>query len=182
MTYLHYRDDELCIENVRLKTVAEKFGTPSYIYSRAVLETNWQVFDQSFRNIPHRICYAVKANSNITILHLLAKLNSGFDIVSLGELERVIVAGGDPKKIIFSGVGKSQIEIEHAIERGIYCFNIESASELERINNIATQLKKIVNIALRINPNVDPRTHAYISTGLNKNKFGIEMNDVIPLC
>ncbi len=182
MTYLHYRNDELYIENVNLKSVAEEFGTPCFIYSRAVLETNWQVFDESFRNIPHRVCYAVKANSNITILHLLAKLNSGFDIVSLGELERVIAAGGDPKKIIFSGVGKTQIEIEHAIHRGIYCFNVESEAELERLHTIATRLKKTVNIALRINPNIDPRTHVYISTGLSENKFGIELNDVIPIC
>lgn len=182
MTYLHYRNDELYIENVNLKSVAEKFGTPCFIYSRAVLETNWQTFDQSFRAIPHRICYAVKANSNINILHLLTKFNSGFDIVSLGELERVIAAGGDPKKIIFSGVGKTQIEIEHAIERGIYCFNVESEAELERIHTIATRLKSTVNISLRINPNIDPRTHVYISTGLGENKFGIDMNDVIPLC
>jgi len=182
MTYLHYRNDELYIENVNLKTLAEKFGTPCYVYSRAVLETNWQVFDQSFRTIPHRICYAVKANSNITILHLLAKMNSGFDIVSFGELKRVLAAGGDPNKIIFSGVGKTQFEIEQAIENGIYCFNVESEPELERLHTIASRLKKTVNIALRINPNVDPRTHAYISTGLSENKFGIDINNVIPLC
>lgn len=182
MTYLHYRDNDLCIENIKLKSVAEEFGTPCYVYSRAVLETNWQVFEQAFRAIPHRICYAVKANSNITILHLLSKLNSGFDIVSLGELERVVAAGGDTKKIIFSGVGKSQIEIERAIERGIYCFNIESEPELERLNKIASHLKKQVNIALRINPNIDPQTHTLISTGLSENKFGIDIKDVIPLC
>lgn len=179
---LHYRNHELYIENVKLKSIAEKFGTPCYVYSRAVLETNWQTFDQSFRSVPHRICYAVKANSNITILHLLAKLKSSFDIVSLGELERVIAAGGDPKNIIFSGVGKSPLEIESAIERGIYCFNVESEAELERLNDIAARLKKVINIAFRINPDIDPRTHEFISTGLSENKFGIDMYDIIPLC
>lgn len=182
MTCLYYKNNELYIENVALKDIAEKVGTPTYIYSKAVLESNWHTFNDAFKDIPHRICYAVKANSNISILNLFAKLNSGFDIVSQGELTRVIVAGGDPKKIIFSGVGKQQIEIEQAIKSGIYCFNIESHEELERINTIAARLGTVVNIALRMNPNVNPKTHAHISTGLSENKFGIDIHDIIPLC
>ena len=181
MSCLHYYNTELCIENVKLKEVAKKFGTPCYVYSRAAVETNWRSFDQAF-NVPHRICYAVKANSNLAILHLLAQLNSGFDIVSLGELERVLAASGDPGKIVFSGVGKSEREITRAIEEKIYCFNVESEPELERLQMIATRLKTTINIALRINPNVDPNTHAYISTGLKENKFGIDIRDIVPLC
>ena len=182
MSCLHYRDHRLYIENCSIKNLAEEYGTPCYLYSRAAIENNWRLFDEAFNHIPHRICYAVKANSNIAILHLLTKLNAGFDIVSIGELERVIAAKGDPKKVIFSGVGKTQSEIEQAIAKGIYCFDIESASELERLHHIASTLKVTVNIALRINPDIDPFTHSYISTGLKENKFGIEMNAVIPLC
>ena len=182
MSCLHYRDDELYIENISVKQLAEEFGTPCYIYSRAAIETNWRRFDEAFHAIPHRICYAVKANSNIAILHLLAKLNSGFDIVSIGELERVIAAGGDPGKVIFSGVGKSQSEIEQAIAKGIYCFDVESEPELNRLQIIASKLNVTVNIALRINPNIDPYTHSYISTGLKENKFGIEISQITPLC
>jgi diaminopimelate decarboxylase len=182
MSCLHYCNTELYIENASLKNVAEEFGTPCYVYSRAAIESNWRSFDQAFKTVPHHICYAVKANSNIAILHLLAQLNSGFDIVSVGELERVLAAGGDPNKIVFSGVGKSEIEITRAIEKKIYCFDVESEPELERLQTIASSLKTTINIALRINPNVDPHTHSYISTGLKENKFGIDSNDVLPLC
>jgi len=181
MSCLHYHGTTLYVENVSLKNIAAEFGTPCYVYSRATIEQNWCAFDMALRGIPHRICYAVKANSNIAILHLLAQLNSGFDIVSLGELERVMAAGGNPQKIVFSGVGKKEIEIERAIKEKIYCFNVESEPELERIQIIASELKAIVNIALRINPNVNPHTHTYITTGLNESKFGININDVIPL-
>lgn len=182
MSCLHYQGDELYIENVPLKKVAAEYGTPCYVYSRAALEANWQRFDQAFQAIPHRICYAVKANSNIHILQLFANLHSGFDIVSLGELERVVAAGGDTQKVVFSGVGKTAFEIEKAIEKNIFCFDVESEAELLRLHKIASTLNKKVNVALRVNPNVDAQTHAHISTGLNINKFGIEINDIIPLC
>lgn len=182
MSCLHYQGHELYIEKVRLKNVAEQYGTPCYVYSRAALEANWRLFDNAFSQLPHRICYAVKANSNIHILRLFAQLNSGFDIVSLGELERVLAAGGDPRKIVFSGVAKTRTEIERAIQKGIYCFDVESEAELERLQKIAGSLSVVVKIALRVNPNVDPRTHSYISTGLNENKFGIESSEIIPLC
>ncbi|MBX3709160.1 MAG: diaminopimelate decarboxylase [Gammaproteobacteria bacterium] len=181
MSCLYYRDSHLYIENINLKDIAEEFGTPCYVYSRSAIETNWRAFDEAFKTISHHICYAVKANSNIAILGLLAKLNSGFDIVSLGEMERVIAAGGDPQKIVFSGVGKKQVEIERAIEKKIHCFNVESEPELERIQTIASRLNTTVNIALRINPNIDPHTHSHITTGLNESKFGIDINDVISL-
>lgn len=181
MPCFHYHDGELYIEKISLKKVAEKYGTPCYVYSRATLESNWRNVNTAFNAIPHRICYAVKANSNLAILQLFAKLNSGFDIVSRGELERVIAAGGDPHKIVFSGVGKTQYEIESAIRANIYCFDVESEPELARLASIAKQLATPINIALRINPNINPRTHSYISTGLNENKFGIALQDVIPL-
>lgn len=182
MSCLHYQGDELYIENVPLKEVALQYGTPTYVYSRAALEANWQRFDAAFHAIPHRICYAVKANSNIHILRLLAALNSGFDIVSLGELERVIAAGGETQKVVFSGVGKTEHEIESAIQKNIFCFDVESEPELLRLQAITARLNKKVNIALRVNPNVDAQTHSHISTGLNTNKFGIESDDIIPLC
>lgn len=181
MSCLHYVDKNLYIEAVSLKSIAEAYGTPTYVYSRKALESNWHAFDHAFNFLPHRICYAVKANCNIAILNLLANLNSGFDIVSGGELERVIKAGGDPKKIVFSGVGKKINEIEQAIQKGIYCFDIESEAELERVATIAAKLNTIVNIALRVNPDIDPKTHSHISTGLKENKFGIEINRIIPL-
>src|SRR5579871_5709414 len=140
MSCLHYKNAELHIENIRLQDIAKKYGTPCYVYSRATLEANWRAFDKAFNKIPHRICYAVKANSNLSILHLLAQLNSGFDIVSVGELERVIAAHGNPQQTIFSGVGKSTDEIKHAIEKGVYCFNVESEPELVRLQQIASQL------------------------------------------
>lgn len=182
MSCLYYNQNKLFIEEVSLKEIADLVGTPCYVYSRRSIENNWLTFDKSLQNLPHRICYAVKANSNLTILHLLAKLYSGFDIVSLGELEKVVAAGGDPQKIIFSGVGKTEKEIEKAIQTNIYCFNVESEAELERLQMIADKMQVIINIGLRINPNVNPQTHAYISTGLKENKFGIEPNQVITLC
>lgn len=181
MDFFHYQNNTLFAENVPVTAIAEQFGTPCYVYSRAAIEKNWQAFDTAFGDYPHRICYAVKANSNIAILNLLAKLNSGFDIVSRGELERVLAAGGDPKKIVFSGVGKQADEIIRALEVGIFCFNVESESELERLNTLAGQQKKIAQIALRVNPNIDARTHPYIATGLNENKFGIELSQTLSL-
>jgi len=177
-----YRNTELYVENVSLKAIADEFGTPCYVYSRAELERNWQAFNQAFQGIPHRICYAVKANGNIGVLNILARLDSGFDIVSLGELQRVIAAGGKPERVVFSGVGKSEVDIEQAILLGVYCFDAESIPELDRLQSIAAKLNKKINVALRVNPDVDPRTHAHISTGLKENKFGIELEEVEPMC
>lgn len=182
MTSLHYYDNHLYIEDVDLNNIATTFGTPCYVYSNATLTLNYQAFQQALQQIPHQVCYAVKANSNLHILALLANLGAGFDIVSLGELERVLAAGGAANKIIFSGVGKKSHEIEQAILKGIQCFNVESDAELVRINSIATSLKQTANIALRINPGIDANTHAYISTGLNENKFGIPSDKIIELC
>lgn len=182
MSYLHYQHHLLYIEKVSLQTIAAQYGTPSYVYSKAAILANWRQFDEALKAIPHRICYAVKANSNIAILNLLAQQNAGFDIVSLGELERVLKAGGLPNKIVFSGVGKTKQEMAAAIQYGIHCFNIESIPELNRLETIAASLNKTVNISLRINPDVDPKTHAHISTGLKENKFGIHHADILPLC
>lgn len=179
--YFHHQQGELCAEQVRLTHIATQYGTPCYVYSHQALVDNWQAFADGFKHRPHRICYAVKANSNLAILRLFAERHSGFDIVSVGELERVLAAGGDPKKIVFSGVGKTTSEIMRALEVGISCFNIESAAELERINSLAGKLKKIAPVALRINPNIDAGTHHYIATGLNENKFGIAYDQVLPL-
>lgn len=182
MTVFHYKNNELFIEDISLTHIAETYETPCYVYSRHLIETKWHLFNNSFVNTPHRICYAVKANSNIAILNILAKLQSGFDIVSQGELERVLIAGGDPKKIIFSGVGKQSAEIIRALEVGIFCFNVESQAELEKIHHIAAERNQIANIALRLNPNIDAGTHPYIATGLNENKFGIELSQALTLC
>jgi len=178
MDYFNYKNDQLCAEDVALKSIAEEYGTPCYIYSRATLERHWHAFNDAFGDHPHLICYSVKANSNIAILNLLARLGSGFDIVSVGELERVLVAGGDPKKIVFSGVGKREDEMQRALDVGIRCFNIESTSELGRLNKVASTMDKIANISIRVNPDVDAKTHPYISTGLKENKFGIDINVV----
>ena len=182
MPCLNYFHDELYLEGVRLTSIADQFGTPCYVYSRAELEKNWQSFELAFRTISHRTCYAVKANGNIAILQVLAKLNAHFDIVSGGELKRVLAAGGNPAQIIFSGIGKSEEDIEQAILHDIYCFNVESIPELERLQSIATRLGKQVQIALRINPDVNPETHAHISTGLKENKFGIECHQIEFIC
>lgn len=180
-TYIRYCDDELFIEQVSLKQVAEKFGTPCYVYSRAALEENWRSFNQAFAKQTHQVCYAVKANSNIAILNLFARLGSGFDIVSIGELERVVAAGGDTKKTVFSGAGKKSQEIEQAMHQEIYCFNVESEQELIRIHAIAKQCNKKVNVALRINPDINADTHPYIATGLRENKFGIDIAQAVAL-
>jgi len=149
------------------------YGSPLYIYSKSQIEFNWQQFEKSFGTHPHLICYAVKANSNLAVLNVLANLGSGFDIVSVGELERVIAAGGDPKKCVFSGVAKTEHSIQKALEYGIYCFNVESEAELDRIESVAASLKMNAPISIRVNPNVDAKTHPYISTGLTENKFGV---------
>jgi len=175
MDYFGYRKGQLYAEDVSITSIAEDYGTPAYVYSRATLERHWHAFDQAFGEQPHLVCYAVKANSNLAILNLLARLGSGFDIVSVGELERVLKAGGSPKKVVFSGVGKRAEEIARALEVGIRCFNVESASELERINRVAGETGYHAPISLRVNPDVDAKTHPYISTGLKKNKFGIDV-------
>ena len=175
MDHFSYHGDVLYAEDVAIKDIVEQHGTPCYIYSRATLERHWQAFNQAFGKHPHLICYAVKACSNIAILNVLAKLGSGFDIVSLGELERVLAAGGDPKKIVFSGVGKTEAEILVALKKGIRCFNVEVAGEIDRINTLAGSIGQIADISIRVNPDVDAHTHPYISTGLKENKFGIDI-------
>ncbi|HEX5056213.1 MAG TPA: diaminopimelate decarboxylase [Gammaproteobacteria bacterium] len=178
MDFFNYRDGRLHAEEADLREIVERFGTPCYVYSRAALEHNWLAFDEAFGSHPHLICYSVKANSSLALLDVLARLGSGFDIVSVGELERVLAAGGDASKIVFSGVGKQAAEIERALEAGIYCFNVESAGELERINLIAGKRGQVARISVRVNPDVDAKTHPYISTGLKDNKFGIDINEV----
>jgi diaminopimelate decarboxylase len=179
MDYFNYRNDELFAEDVAVQDIVYKYGSPCYIYSRATLERHWHAFDRAFGDQPHLICYAVKANSNIAILNLLARLGSGFDIVSLGEMERVLAAGGDPGKIVFSGVGKREDEILAALKVGIRCFNVEVSGELDRINRLAGQLGVIAPVSFRVNPDVDAKTHPYISTGLKENKFGIDIEQAL---
>ncbi len=176
MEFFSYQNAELCAEKLSLQTVAQQFGTPTYVYSRAALTAHYQAFDQAFASVPHQVCYAVKANSNIAVLNVLARLGAGFDIVSGGELERVLAAGGEPAKVVFSGLGKTEAEIAHALEVGIACFNVESDAELDRISLVAARLGKTAAISLRVNPDVDAQTHPYISTGLKENKFGIDIN------
>jgi len=173
MDYFEYRDNQLFAEDVNLSDIARQHGTPTYVYSRATFERHWHAFDKAFGSQRHLICYAVKANSNIAILNVLARLGSGFDIVSIGELERVLKAGGEACNIVFSGVGKKPSEIRRALEVGIRCFNVESQAELLVIDEIAGEMGKVAPISLRVNPNVDAQTHPYISTGLKENKFGI---------
>ena len=173
MDHFDYKNNQLFAEDVNLTELASKYGTPAYVYSRATFERHWHAFDKAFGTHPHLVCYAVKANSNLAILNLLAGLGSGFDIVSIGELERVLRAGGDAAKVVFSGVGKKPVEIRRALEAGILCFNVESEAELQVINDIAGEMGKIAPISIRVNPNVDAKTHPYISTGLKENKFGI---------
>ncbi len=175
MDYFNYKGTELYAEEIPVADIAKQFSTPCYIYSRATLERHWNAFNNAFGDQPHLICYAVKANSNIAILNLFARLGSGFDIVSIGELERVLKAGGDPEKIVFSGVGKRSDEMKKALEVGIHCFNIESEAELDRLNEVAGSLGKVASISIRVNPDVDAGTHPYISTGLKDNKFGIDI-------
>ena len=175
MDFFQYKNDQLMAENLSVSDIAAQFGTPLYIYSRATLERHWHAFDDALGTHPHLICFAVKSNPNIAILNLMAKLGSGFDIVSQGELERVLAAGGEAGKIVFSGVAKSRQEIARALEVGILCFNVESVAELERINQVAGEMGKIAPISLRVNPDVDAHTHPYISTGLKENKFGVSV-------
>ena len=177
MDFFQYKNEQLYVEDLPVKQLAEEFGTPLYIYSRATLERHWHAFDSALGKHPHLICYAVKANSNIGILNVMAKLGSGFDIVSQGELERVLAAGGDASKVVFSGVAKSRTEIMRALEIGIRCFNVESVAELHHINQIAGEMGKVAPISLRVNPDVDAHTHPYISTGLKENKFGVNVDE-----
>lgn len=171
-----YRNQTLFAEDVSLAQLAKTYGTPLYVYSRTEFETRWKAFDQAFGKQPHLVCYAVKTNSNLAILNVLARLGSGFDIVSQGELERVLKAGGDPAKVVFSGVAKKSVEIERALDVGIRCFNIESFAELDRIQTVAQRMDKVAPISIRVNPDVDAKTHPYISTGLKDNKFGVDIN------
>ncbi|HHH13372.1 MAG TPA: diaminopimelate decarboxylase [Thiolapillus brandeum] len=175
MDHFRYREKLLHAEEVPLDEIARRWGTPCYVYSRATLERHWRAFDEAFGDRPHLVCYAVKANSNLAVLDLLARLGSGFDIVSVGELERVVKAGGRPDRTVFSGVGKRVDEMERALELGIRCFNVESEAELERLSEVASAQGVVAPVALRVNPDVDARTHPYISTGLRENKFGIDI-------
>jgi diaminopimelate decarboxylase len=179
MDYFNYRDGRLWAEDVDLAAHIEQWGTPCYVYSRATLERHWRAFDNALSSLPHLVCYAVKANSNLAVLNVLARLGSGFDIVSVGELERVLAAGGEAAKVVFSGVGKRRDEIERALEVGSRCFNVESFAELELIDQVARAQGVIAPVSLRVNPDVDAKTHPYISTGLKENKFGISIDDAI---
>ncbi|MGI9323472.1 MAG: diaminopimelate decarboxylase family protein, partial [Pseudomonadales bacterium] len=179
MTVFHRLEGQLHVEGLPLEKVAEEFGTPAYVYSKAAITSAYQAFDGAFSGHEHLVCYAVKANSNLSLLALLAKLGSGFDIVSGGELRRVLLAGGDPGKVVFSGVGKAAWEIKAALAAKIACFNMESASELQLINKIAGELGVVAGVSVRVNPDVDPRTHPYIATGLRENKFGVAWQDAI---
>lgn len=172
-----YRDGELFAEELPVAQLAERFGTPLYLYSRDALETHYHAFDDAFGEHPHRVCYAVKANSNLAVLNVLARLGAGFDIVSAGELERVLRAGGDPARVVFSGVGKQPWEMKRALEAGVRCFNVESDTELDRLNAVAGELGTRAPVSLRVNPDVDAGTHPYISTGLKENKFGIDITE-----
>ncbi|MEH6634304.1 MAG: diaminopimelate decarboxylase [Halioglobus sp.] len=174
-----YRDGNLYAENVAVTDIAAAHGTPCYVYSRAALEASFSEYQQALKGCQHLICYAVKANSNLAVLNVLARLGAGFDIVSHGELERVITAGGDPKKIVFSGVGKKPEEMARALELGIHCFNLESSAELEVLNRVAGELDKVAPISVRVNPDVDAKTHPYISTGLRENKFGVTADEAL---
>lgn len=181
MSYFGYKNRELHAEAVPLARIAEQYGTPCYVYSRAALTDAYRAFDAAFKDRDHLVCYAVKANSNLAILDLFARLGSGFDIVSGGELERVLAAGGDPRKIVFSGVGKSESEMRRALAADVLCFNVESESELTRLDRVAGELGKTAPISLRVNPDVDAGTHPYIATGLKQNKFGVPYRDALTL-
>ncbi|PPC97671.1 diaminopimelate decarboxylase [Methylotenera mobilis] len=175
------KNDVLHAENVALTQVAENFGSPCYVYSKSALSQAFERFSTGFKDANHLVCFAVKSNPSLAILNLFAKLGAGFDIVSGGELARVIAAGGDPKKVVFSGVGKTAEEMRAALEAGIFCFNVESASELVRLNDVAAYMGKIAPVSLRVNPNVDAKTHPYISTGLKNNKFGVAYEDALDI-
>jgi diaminopimelate decarboxylase len=175
------RDGILRVEDVSLTDIAARYGTPCYVYSRAALEGAFGEFDGAFAGIPHLVCYALKANANLAVLDVFARLGSGFDVVSGGELARAIAAGSRPERIVFSGVGKTEEELRQGLELGILCFNVESASELEHVDRIAGQMGKTAPISFRVNPDVDPRTHPHISTGLKQSKFGVALEDALPL-
>jgi len=181
MDFFNYSDGQLLAEQVDVQQLASEYGTPLYVYSRATLERHWQAFDRALADRPHLICYAVKASSSLALLALLARLGSGFDIVSAGELERVLRAGGEPGRVVFSGVGKRGVEIDRALEAGIRCFNVESAAELQRLEDIAASHGVTAPVSLRVNPDVDAGTHPYISTGLKENKFGIDIETAYQL-
>lgn len=175
MEAFNYRDGELFAEGVALSALAQRFGTPTYVYSRAHIEGQYRAYADALSGMPHLVCFAVKANSNIGVLNVLARLGAGFDIVSSGELERVLAAGGDPSRIVFSGVGKSRDDMRRALEVGVHCFNVESSVELERLQSVAAEQGVKAPVSLRVNPDVDAGTHPYISTGLKENKFGIDI-------
>ena len=177
MDAFNYRDGELFAEGVALSAIAQRFGTPTYVYSRAHIEAQYRSFTDALDGVPHLVCYAVKANSNLGVLNVLARLGAGFDIVSRGELERVLAAGGKADKIVFSGVGKTREDMRRALEVGVHCFNVESTDELERLQVVAAEMGVRAPISLRVNPDVDAGTHPYISTGLKENKFGIAIAD-----
>ncbi|MDX1755175.1 MAG: diaminopimelate decarboxylase [Marinobacter sp.] len=179
MDYFNYRSGELYAEEVAVADIAERFGTPAYVYSRATLERHFRAYDEALSGHDRLICYAVKANSNLAVLNVLARLGAGFDIVSAGELERVLRAGGDPSKVVFSGVGKQPWEMRKALEAGVHCFNVESDTELDRLNQVAGELGVKAPVSLRVNPDVDAGTHPYISTGLKENKFGIDIAEAL---
>ncbi|WP_404367633.1 diaminopimelate decarboxylase [Marinobacter sp.] len=177
MDHFNYRDGQLHAEDVAVADIAAQHGTPAYVYSRATLERHYRAYDEALSGRPHLVCYAVKANSNLAVLNVLARLGAGFDIVSAGELERVLRAGGDPSRVVFSGVGKQLWEMQRALEAGVRCFNVESDTELDRLNQVAGELGMKAPVSLRVNPDVDAGTHPYISTGLKENKFGIDINE-----
>ncbi len=177
MSIFTYQNGALHAEQVSLAALANEYGTPLYVYSRSALEQEFRAYADALGDWPHLVCFAVKANSNLAVLNVLARQGAGFDIVSLGELERVLAAGGEASKVVFSGVGKQAAEMARALEVGVYCFNVESESELERLSAVATELGKTAHVSLRVNPDVDAKTHPYISTGLKENKFGIDINE-----
>jgi len=179
MDYFNYKGDRLWVEDVDISANIENWGTPCYVYSRATIERHWKAFDSALRERPHLVCYAVKANSNLAVLNIMAKLGSGFDIVSVGELERVLRAGGSADKIVFSGVGKNAEEMARALDVGIRCFNVESQAELYLLEQVAKEKGRQAPVSLRVNPDVDAKTHPYISTGLKDNKFGIAIDDAL---
>ena len=177
MEAFSYRDGQLFAEGVALPALAQRFGTPTYVYSRAHIEAQYRAYADALKGMPHLVCFAVKANSNLGVLNVLARLGAGFDIVSRGELERVLAAGGQPDRIVFSGVGKTRADMRRALEVGVHCFNVESTEELERLQQVAAELGAVAPVSLRVNPDVDAGTHPYISTGLKENKFGIAIAD-----
>ncbi len=174
-----HHNGELCAEGVKLSDIAASHGTPTYVYSRAAITASYHAYTSALAGCDHRVCFAVKANSNLAVLNVLARLGAGFDIVSVGELERVLAAGGDPSGVVFSGVGKREDEIARALDVGIHCFNVESRAELQRIQAVASRMNCVAPVSLRVNPDVDANTHPYISTGLRENKFGIDMIEAL---